>query len=111
MNVKRSLCTSAAVLVLVAGACSTPSPSEQAQGTYVYKRGNGTADVTLLPENRFRMSVILGKGTRHLEGSYALQSDTIVLTNTAGNELRGLANDTALLLYMGGEDLVPFRKQ
>jgi hypothetical protein len=109
MNMKKSLSACAAVLVLLS-ACDR-STTRDIEGTYAYRKGNGTAQVKLMPENRFQMLISLGRGARTMDGSYALQADTITLTNRSGDKVSGLVSDTVLYLYMGGEDMVPFRKQ
>ncbi len=99
------------VLIALSSGCGRPSAAERAQGTYVYQRDNGVARVALLPEDRFKMLIELGGRGRGMDGTYALRADTIVLTNAGGAQIQGLVTDTALLLYMGGADLVTFKKQ
>jgi hypothetical protein len=108
--VKQLLAACAAVLVLLASACNR-STSRDIEGTYAYRKGNGTVQVKLMPENRFQMLISLGRAARTMDGSYALRADTITLTNRTGDKVNGLVGDTVLYLYMGGEDMVPFRKQ
>lgn len=110
MNVKQSLFACVAAIVLLANACNRSS-TRDIEGTYAYQKGNGTVQVKILPEQRFQMLVSLGRGSRTMEGSFALQADTITLTNRTGGKVHGLVSDTVLYLYMGGEDMVPFRKQ
>lgn len=103
-------------MVLLASACNRSTTKDiettkNIEGTYAYRKGNGTAQVKLMPEQRFQMLISLGRGARTMDGSYALQADTITLTNRSGGKVDGLVSDTVLYLYLGGEDLVPFRKQ